>query len=122
MAHLAGNTGQVLAPGTATGIANWELTYSSILIPSTDFADAGIRTMIWAGSEWAGSFDGPKDGIALVLGTAPVALQLKESGAAGQLWTGSAFISNFTDSVKFDGIVQYSYSFEGTGILTPATA
>lgn len=122
MAHLAGNAGNVLAAATATGIKSWSLDYTAITAETTDFADAGVKSFVFCGSEWSGSFEGYKDGAPLALSTVPITVQLKESATAGQIWTGSALITGIHDSVSFDGAVTYSYDFLGSGALTVATA
>ena len=123
MAHISGVTGNVLiGTATATGIKAWSVDYTIDTIESTDFADAGIKNYILGASGWAGSFDGYKDGIGLVLATATVSLNLRESTTTGQVYTGNAFITGIHPSVSNDGIVTYSYDFQGTGALTVATA
>ncbi len=123
MAHISGISGEVqVASATATGIRNWSLDYTKDTIESTDFADAGVKSYIIGGSGWSGSFDGYKDGIALVLSTATALLSLKEGTTTGQVWTGAAYITGFHDVTVQDGIITYSYDFQGTGALTPATA
>ncbi len=123
MAHISGLSGEVqVASATATGIKEWSVDYVKDTIEYTDFADAGVKSYVLGGSGWAGSFSGYKDGIALVLSTATALLTLKEGTATGQVWTGAAYVTGFHDAVVNDGIVTYSYDFQGTGVLTPATA
>lgn len=123
MAHISGITGSVaIGTATATGINHWSLDYIKDTIESTDFADAGIKSYILAGSGWSGSFNGYKDGIALVLSTATVSLVLNESTTAGQTFSGAAYIIGFHNDAPFNGIVTYSYDFQGTGALSVATA
>ncbi len=119
MAHLAGVTGSVYVSATGTGIKAWSADYTSLMVETTDFADIGKKTYLWAGSEWAGSFDGYKDGLPLAMGTVAVELRLHEQLTG--LWTGSAFITGIHPNVSFDGIVSYSYDFQGTGPFYPPT-
>ncbi len=129
MGHISGKSGLVVAGvgtgTTATGIKAWSADYTIETIESTDFADVGIKTYILGASGWAGSFDGYKDGVPLALSTATCALQLREQDAAtatGAVWTGAAFITGIHANISFDGIVTYSYDYQGTGALTLATA
>ncbi len=122
MGHLAGTGGSVLAAALATGIKSWSADYTVDVLETTDFGDAGVKSYILGCSGWAGSFEGFKDGVALPLSTTAIALQLKESATTGQVWTGQAYITGVHPSVSFDGIVQYSYDFQGTGALTVVTA
>jgi hypothetical protein len=70
---------------------------------------------------WKGKFSGPKDGAPLPL-FATAALTLKESTTTGQQWSGSAMLSGIHPTESVDGLMQYSYDFEGVGTLTIATA
>jgi len=128
MAHISGKSGLVVAGvgtgTTATGIKAWSADYTIDTLESTDFADAGVKSYILGGSGWAGAFDGYKDGAPLALSTATCALQLREGPLAtqtGAVWTGAAFITGIHPNVSVDGIVTYSYDFQGTGALTLAT-
>jgi len=56
----------------------------------------------------------------LGLGTL-VGLELQESGTVTQMWRGMGYITGIHPSTAMDGIVSYSYDFQGTGDLSPAT-
>ncbi len=126
MAHISGVSGLVVAGvgtgTTATGIRAWSADYTIDTLESTDFADAGIKTYILGGSGWAGSFEGFKDGPPIALSTVTCALQLREAATTGAVWTGNAYITGIHPSVSWDNMVQYSYDFQGTGVLSLATA
>ena len=128
MAHISGYGGWVAyhigtaVDGTATGIRSWSLDYTRDTLESTDFADAGAKAYILGCQGWAGSFEGYKDGPGLALATATISLGLKESATVGQVWVGDAFITGIHPAVAVDGIVSYSYDFQGNGALTVPTA
>ncbi len=123
MTHYAGKAGGVDTGSGVTGIKSWSLDYTVSMVETTDFADAGVRSILPSVSQWSGSFEGYKDGTAQVLGTAsPVTLTLKETQTGTQVWTGSAYITSIHASVAFDGTVNYAYDFEGTGALTVPAA
>ena len=124
MAHYAGRAGQVDAASNVTGVKSWTLDYTLSVVDTTDFADAGVRTILPAVSQWSGSFEGYKDAIPLTLGTSstPIALALKETQTSTEKWTGNAFITGVHANVSYDGTVNYSYDFEGTAGLTIPTA
>ena len=121
MPHVSGKDGLVLI-GTAssTGIKAWSLDFTRVMLESTDFADVGVKAYVLAGSGWAGSFDGYKDGVPLTMGTTVVTLTLNESATG--TWTGQAWITGVHPNVSFDGIVTYSYDFQGTGALAVPVA
>jgi hypothetical protein len=102
------------------GIKSWTLDYNADTLETTDFADAGAKSFIIGGSGWAGTFEGYKDGVPLSLGTS-IILALGESLTPGQQWIGDAFITGISPSVSHDGIVSYSYTFQGSGALETAS-
>ena len=122
MAHYSGKAGQVDAASDVTGVKSWTLDYTADTLETTDFADAGVKTYVIGGSGWSGSFEGLKDGAPLGLAGASVAIALKETQTSTQKWTGSAFITGIHANTSNDGIVTYSYDFQGTGALTVPTA
>jgi len=122
MAHYSGSAGQVDAAAEVTGIKSWTLDYTVDILDVTDFDDAGVKAYVVGCSGWSGSFEGYKDGAPLPLAGAAVSLALKETQTATQKWTGSAYITGMHINTSHDGIVTYSYDFQGTGALVIATA
>ena len=122
MAHYAGTAGQVDAASNVTGIKSWTLDYTVDTLETTDFADVGVKTYVVGGSGWSGTFEGLKDGVPLPIAGASVAIALKETQTATQKWTGSAFITGIHANTANDGVVTYSYDFQGTGALVVPTA
>ena len=129
MAHISGKSGSVYATtdGTAgdvaivAGIKSWSLDYVQDASETTDFAAAGVREYVVGCTGWSGTFEGHKDGAPKTLAAWTV-LELRESTDSTQKWTGAVLITGIHDSVSFDGVVDYSYDFLGTGALTVATA
>ena len=127
MAHISGEDGAFFI-GTAgdgdeaeeTGINSWTLHYELKALDVRDFADAGDPSRIAGIKDWNGTAKGFKDGAPAGLGLYRV--QLKESDTANQLWEGDAVITSIDVTTDVDGAVQYSYTFEGAGTLTLATA
>jgi predicted secreted protein len=116
MSHVAGKNGYVDTGSTVAGIKSWTLDYNSDALETTDFADAGVKSYIIGGSGWSGTFEGYKDGAPQGLAGAAVTLSLYEDNT--YLWTGSAYITGISANTSADGIVSYSYTFQGTGSLT----
>jgi predicted secreted protein len=103
------------------GIHSWSLDYIVDTLEVTDFASAGAKEYIVAGSGWAGAFEGYKDGAPLTIG-AQYGLELAESATTTQMWLGNAIITGVHASAAHDGIVTYTYDFQGTGDLRVASA
>ena len=122
MAHYSGRGGSVSDGTVITGIKSWTIDYTVGVVDTTDFTASGVRSILPSVSQWSGSFEGYKDGTARVLGvTTAVTLTLKETQTAGEVWSGSAFITGIHPSVAYDGTVNYAYDFEGTSTLTVPT-
>ena len=103
------------------GIKSWSLDYSSDTLEATDFDDVGVKAYIVGGSGWSGSFEGFKDTTPLGIGS-EVYLTLGESTTAYQNWIGKVIITACHPSTTIDGIVTYSYDFQGTGALESPSA
>ena len=127
MAHVSGKAGNVtITAGDITGVKSWTLDYSVDMLDTTDFIDGAAtnaaRTFLPALSTWSGSFEVVKGSAPSALGTSatPVALKLEEDGSV--FWTGNAFVTGIHASTSVDGLVMYTYDFQGTGELTEAAA
>lgn len=127
MAHLAGKAGAVFTGTAGDGdeaevgdCKSWSLDYTVDALETTDFEDAGVRSYIPGCSGWSGSFEQVKDGAPTTIGSL-VKIQLKESDTATQKWEGDAILTGVHPSVSFDGVVTYTYDFQGSGTLTVAT-
>jgi len=125
MASISGKSGFVKYDGGTeiTGIKSWTIDAVADALETTDFADAGVRSFIAGCTSWSGSFEGYKEGAtpAILSGTV-YSGDFGESDTTGQHWTGDILITGSHASVSFDGVVAYSYDFQGTGALTDATA
>jgi len=103
------------------GINSWSISYEGTVLNTTDFADVGVSSFIPGISQWSGSFDGYKDGVPLGIG-AEVYLVLGETSTGSQSFIGKAIITAARPVTDHDGIVSYSYDFQGTGALeVPST-
>jgi len=110
----------IQAAKTIAGINTWSLDYTSDALETTDFANAGVKAYIVGGSGWSGSFAGYKEGIPLSIGEI-YGIELAESATTTQMWLGNMIITGVHPSVGHDGIVSYSYDYQGTGNLTVAS-
>ncbi len=98
------------------GIKSWKLDYVFEVQDVTGFDSGGARVFVPTIKSWAGSFDGYKDGAPLTIGSV-VGLELQESSTATQQYRGSAIITGHHPSNSVDGVVIYSYDFQGTHAL-----
>ena len=112
----SGKNGYVDTGSAVAGIKSWSIDYTSDALESTDFASAGVREYIIGCSGWSGSFEGYKEGAPQGLAGASITLGLYEDDT--YLWTGTAWITGVHANTSFDGIVSYTYDFQGTAGLT----
>jgi len=103
------------------GIKSWSLDRSVATYESSGFDTSGAKTFLPGVAEWSGSFEGFKEGAPLAIGSV-VGLELRESSTSTQQWRGIAIITGIHDTVPTDGLVTYSYDFQGTDALELATA
>lgn len=111
----------IRAAKNIVGINTWALDYTTDAQESTDFADAGVKSYIVGGSGWSGTFAGYKDGAPLSTGE-QYGVELAESATVTQMYLGNIYITGVHPSVGSDGLVIVSYDFQGTGVLTVASA
>lgn len=102
------------------GIKSWSLDHATDALETTDFDDAGVRTYIPGCSSWSGSFEGNKDGAPLSIGS-EVRLALAESQTSGQCFLGLVILTGLHPATSFDGVVTYTYDFQGTEALEVAS-
>jgi len=119
MAHLSGKNGSVDNGSVIAGIKSWTLDYTVDMGETTDFGSSGDKEYIALLKGWSGTFEGNKDGVPQSIGSL-VTLKLYENAAI--YWTGSAFLNGIHPNVGVDGIVAYSYDYQGSGSLTSASA
>ena len=128
MAEIAGRGGQLdFSSSQITGIKSWTLTHSVDMLDTTDFdngqATNSPRVFTPGLSTWSGTFEGFKDGVPQVLTyTTAAAIKLYESQTASQFWTGSAYITEVSETTAVDDAVTITYAFQGTGELTEPAA
>lgn len=121
MARLAGTGGQVDAASEVTGVKSWTIDYIYDSLETTGFDSSGHKEFIVGLDGWSGTFEGAKNAAPLTIG-ASLSLALKESQTATQKFTGTAYVTGLHANTSVDGIVTYSYDFQGTGALVIPTA
>ena len=122
MAKIHGKGGDVDTGSSVTGMNAWTLSVDGEAADTKDFASNGVGEFIPGGSSWAGTFSGFKDGPPIAVNSI-VSLSLEEvADSATEKYTGSAIITNQSADTNTAGVVTYSYTFQGTGVLTPASA
>jgi len=98
------------------GIKSWTITYETDALDLTSFVHAGVSSFLPGISRWSGSFEGYKTGVPLGIGS-EVYLVLGETSTGSRCWIGKAIITNAVPTTDHNGVVSYSYSFQGTGAL-----
>ncbi len=131
MAIHHGKGGQVKVGGTPTLVASvtkWSLSESVDVADSTAMGDAA-QNHIAGIPKWNGSIDAQYDPadtagqVTLTIG-ASISLKLYSDGsAAGKKYkSGTATITGISVDTALTDVVKTSFTFEGNGALTTATA
>ena len=121
MARLSGKAGAVnVATADVAGIKSWTLDYSYDALEGTGFDSSGHRAYTVGIDGWSGTFEGFKNAAPLTIGS-EVALILEESETTTQRFYGQAIITDFSANNAVDGLVEYSYTYQGTDLLNIAT-
>ncbi len=123
MSRVSGKAGEVtIAAGSVVGIKDWTLSYKVSALDSTGFDSLGAKRFDGGITEWSGSFAGFKDGAPLAIDGTVVAIVCKETQTATQKWSGSCILTDISSKTDVANVVTYSYTFQGTAVLTPPSA
>ncbi len=119
MARVAGYGGQVNIGGAILGIREWSLDYVAAAIDSSGYDGGQPKTFMVGQTEFSGSFGGPKNQapLALTIGAAVTFILYEVAADATRRWEGDGFITSVRPVSSVDGIVMYSYDFQGSGAL-----
>ena len=98
------------------GIREWSLDVAAGVQDSSAFSDGQAKVFTVVQKSWSGSFNGFKDGAPLDIGEV-VGLELQESTTATQMWRGSGIITTVQPASAVDGLVMYTYNFQGIHAL-----
>lgn len=112
---------EVRAAKIIAGIKSWTLDQVYEVLETTGFDNSGVKAYIPSVSGWSGSFEGYKDGVPLTIGSI-VHLSLAESATATQAFNGSVIITGLHAVGSHEGLILYSYDFQGIHTLEIPTA
>jgi len=137
MATLTGNNGAVTIGSTAiAAVRNFSIEITADTIETTTMG-TDVRTYVQGLSSFSGSadiyfdpseFDGAESTFnptAGLVGASGVAVKLyiesNYSSTSDYAFTGSVVVTGYTVNSSFDGMVEASISFQGTGATTFST-
>jgi len=120
--ELSGKDGSIVFSGGQTYVKSWTIAYAGDALETTNFDDSsGGRTYIPGLTNWSGSFD-------CLYSTANTAVPgstgngvFKTSTGTVGVWSGGIIITGMDVTTPRDGLVTQSYSFQGTGVLSPSS-
>lgn len=111
----------IMAAKATVGIKSWTLDQVYDVHESTAFDSSGVKAYIPGSYGWSGTFEGFKTGAPLTIGSL-LAIELGESSTSTQMWRGVGVITGLHPSTSIDGLVSYSYDFQGSdGLVIPTT-
>ena len=128
---ITGHSGSVtVASGSMGNAKAWSLDVAQETVDITDFDSSGWKESTATLNSWSGSitaiFDasGTAEGALQtgLTGGSSVALELQLGAGAGSydVYSGNAIITGQSITNDVNGIVEATFSFEGTGALTIA--
>lgn len=130
---ITGHSGSVTVAGNTSAMGNakaWSLDITQETVDTTDFDSSGWKESTATLNSWSGSitaiFDasGADEGDlqTALLGGSSITLDLQLGGGTGSYdkYSGSAIITGQSLTNDVNGIVEATFSFEGTGALTIA--
>jgi hypothetical protein len=128
MATHAGSEGKVYVGSSQIAeIKSWSMEITS------DTVDASIIGTSWRKNQatikgWSGSIEGFWDetdttgqGALVAGGTVTLNLYPEGNTTGDKYWSGDVIITAISYSASFDGLVEVSFSFTGTGALSEQT-
>jgi len=128
MATHAGSEGKVfVAAAQIAEVKSWSMEVTS------DTVDASIIGTQWRKNQatiksWSGSLDAFWDesdttgqGVLTVGSTVTLNLYPEGNSTGATYWSGQAIVTSISYSGSFDGIVEATFSFTGTGALATQT-
>lgn len=117
MAEVHGKGGSITFTNLTAGVKTWSLDSGADVAEVTDFADAGVKAFIAGGSGWTASCTANWDAAntAAVGDSATLTLTV----TSGTAYSGTAILTGMAIGEAHDGVVEVTYSFQGTGALTP---
>lgn len=128
MATHAGSEGKVFVGSSQVAeVKSWSLEVNA------DTVDASIIGTEWRKNQatiksWSGSFeafwdetDATGQGALTAGGTVTLNLYPEGNTTGDKFWSGNVIITSISYSASFDGLVEATFSFTGTGALTEST-
>lgn len=113
MAATAGYGGSVTFAGLTAGVKGWNIDRAIDMLDSSGFDGGQDRTHVGGPKGWTCT--------ATVNWDSANTIAIDDSGTitlqytAGETISGSVIVSNISDSVEYEGLVESTVSFQGTG-------
>ena len=136
MANYEGSAGTVkikAGSDTLTAVAsvrNWSMDITRDTVENTSMSSGGVRTYLKGLQSYSGSMDIVyDDSEASAVATAlnpdtddAVAVELySDSGVDATKFAGTVIVTGYSITAGYDGLVEASVSFQGTGAITTAS-
>ena len=111
----------ILAARQVAGIRAWSMDVAASVMDTSAYSDGQNKVFTVTTKEWSGSFEGFKDGAPIAIGThLGIELMEKEETLptpSTAAWRGHIIITNLRPTSSVDGLVGYTYDFQGVHAL-----
>lgn len=116
MAEVAGKNGYVTYTNFTAGAKNWSINYVSDPLDTTDYGDSGLRTYIHGLKGWSATVTANWDSANTAAPGDTATLSLRVT--TGSYYSGSGLLTGMDITAPVDGLVEVTYSFQGSGALS----
>lgn len=116
MAEVKGCGGSVTFTNLTAGAKAWTLNHTLETLDTTDFADACVKTFTAGFTSWTATVTCNWDAAntAAVGNSATLTLTV----TSGKAFSGTGILIGLAVNTNVDGLVEATYSFQGSGTLT----
>lgn len=117
MAEVKGCSGSLTFTNLTAGVKAWTLDYQQEVLETTDFADSCARTYMAGFTGWTATATANWDAANTAKPGDSATLTLTVT--SGKTYSGTALVTGLAVNTNVQGIVEATYTFQGTGALTP---
>jgi predicted secreted protein len=137
MTAIVGNAGAIKINGAVVAeVRSYSIEMTADTIEHTTMGDgsgrkyvkglntfSGTADVYWAAEHFTGTVNADGEIQAAVgdAGTSIIVYPQGDVGSTDPIWSGDIIVTGYSVSASFDGLIEASISFQGTGPLTYAT-
>lgn len=118
MAEVRGCGGSLTYTNLTAGVKQWTLDYQQEVLDVTDFADNCAKAFMAGFTSWTATATANWDAANSAKPGDSASLTLTVT--SGKTYSGTAIVTGLSVNTDVNGVVEATYSFQGTGALSIA--